>query len=192
MSAAQSWRMDRGVSELVGSVRGITARAVVLVSADAGMMHRLGAGLTQLRWSVRQAAGGAEAMAMIELEQPEAIVIDGWLPDLEVGEFAAYMEKHYPAMDLLRVDGRVSAGKARSPRRNELLHAIRVAQEFAPQVEERPEYQRPAPTKAPALVRPEAPANHRAERAASQILRRERVRWGGTWHHPYPTHLSSV
>jgi len=159
MSAAQSWRMDRGVSELVGSVRGITARAVVLVSADAGMMHRLGAGLTQLRWSVRQAAGGAEAMAMIELEQPEAIVIDGWLPDLEVGEFAAYMEKHYPAMDLLRVDGRVSAGKARSPRRNELLHAIRVAQEFAPQVEERPEYQRPAPMKAPALVRPEAPAN---------------------------------
>ena len=164
MSAAQSWRMDRGVSELVGSVRGVTARAVVLVSADVTMRHRLSAGLSQLRWSVRQASGGAEAMAMIELDQPEAMVIDGWLPDLEIGEFAAYMERHYPGMDLLRVDGTASAGKAKSPRRNELLHAIREAQEFEPEVEARVDHPRAAPVKAPSVLRMEAPANLRLVR----------------------------
>ena len=33
----------------------------------------------------------------------------------------------YPAMELLRVDGGADGG-ARSPRRNELLHALREAQ----------------------------------------------------------------
>ena len=130
MSAAQSWRMDRELTELGTAGRGVTARAVVVVSADAAMRHRLMEGLVQLRWSVRVAGGGAEAMAMIELEQPEALILDGWLPDLEVVEFAGYMTTNYPGMELLRVDGTASAGKARSPRRNELLHAIRVAQEF--------------------------------------------------------------
>lgn len=122
--------MDRELPGLGIAGRGIAARTVVLVSTDAGMRHRLMEGLIQLRWSVRVAGGGAEAMAMIELEQPEALVLDGWLADLEVGEFAAYMTTHYPGMDLLRLDGTASASKARSPRRNELLHAMRVAQEF--------------------------------------------------------------
>ncbi len=137
MSAAQGWRMDRGLADLGVAVRGIAGRAVVLVSVDAGLRHRLQDGLVQLRWSVRVAGGGAEAMAMIELEQPEALLLDGWLPDLEVGEFAEYLTANYPAMELLRLDGTGSAGKARSPRRNELLHAMRVAQDFevAPQVE---------------------------------------------------------
>jgi len=130
MSAAQSWRMDRELPGLGIAGRGATARAVVLVSADVGMRHRLMENLVQLRWSVRVAGGGAEAMAMIELEQPEALVLDGWLPDLEVGEFASYMTTHYPGMELLRMDGAASAGPARSPRRNELLHAMRTSQEF--------------------------------------------------------------
>ena len=130
MSAAQSWRMDGELSGCGIAGRGITTRAVVLVSTDVGMRHRLMESLVQLRWSVRVAGGGAEAMAMIELEQPEALVLDGWLPDLEVGEFATYLTTHYPGMELLRVDGTASASKARSPRRNELLHAMRVAQEL--------------------------------------------------------------
>ena len=53
--------------------------------------------------------------------------MDSWLPDLEVGEFATVIRMLYPAMELLRVDGGVDGG-ARSPRRNELLHALREAQ----------------------------------------------------------------
>jgi DNA-binding NtrC family response regulator len=105
-------------------------RTVVLASADAGLRGRLRASLTGLRWQVREAAGGAEAMAQLEDARSEALLVDSWLPDLEVGEFASVIRMMYPAMELLRVDGGVDGG-ARSPRRNELLHALREAQSAA-------------------------------------------------------------
>jgi DNA-binding NtrC family response regulator len=104
-------------------------RTVVLASADAGLRQRLRASLTGLRWQVREAGGGAEAMAFLEESRPEAMLVDSWLPDLEVGEFAGQIRQMYPAMELLRVDGAAESGTARSPRRNELLHALREAQE---------------------------------------------------------------
>jgi DNA-binding NtrC family response regulator len=102
-------------------------RTVVLASADAGLRQRLRTSLTGLRWQVREASGGAEAMAQLEDARSEALLVDSWLPDLEVGEFATVIRMMYPAMELLRVDGGVDGG-ARSPRRNELLHALREAQ----------------------------------------------------------------
>jgi DNA-binding NtrC family response regulator len=103
-------------------------RTVVLASADAGLRERLRASLVGLRWQVREAGGGAEAMAQLEDARSEALLVDSWLPDLEVGEFASVIRMMYPTMDLLRVDGGLDGG-ARSPRRNELLHALREAQE---------------------------------------------------------------
>jgi DNA-binding NtrC family response regulator len=103
-------------------------RTVVLASADAGLRQRLRSSLTGLRWQVREASGGAEAMAQLEDSRSEALLVDSWLPDLEVGEFATVIRMLYPAMELLRVDGGVDGG-ARSPRRNELLHALREAQD---------------------------------------------------------------
>ena len=122
MSAAQVWRADE---------MRVTARTVVLASADAGMRERLKRILTGLRWSVLESSGAAEAMSHVEQARPEALVLDGWLPDLEVGEFAGQMGMTYPGMDVLRVDGSASraGSRGRSPRRNELLHAIREAQE---------------------------------------------------------------
>jgi len=102
-------------------------RTVVLASADAGLRQRLRASLTGLRWQVREASGGAEAMAQLEDSRSEALLVDSWLPDLEVGEFSTVVRMLYPTMELLRVDGGVDGG-ARSPRRNELLHALREAQ----------------------------------------------------------------
>jgi DNA-binding NtrC family response regulator len=102
-------------------------RTVVLASADAGLRQRLRTSLTGLRWQVREASGGAEAMAQLEDARSEALLVDSWLPDLEVGEFATVIRMLYPAMELLRVDGGVDGG-ARSPRLNELLHALREAQ----------------------------------------------------------------
>jgi DNA-binding NtrC family response regulator len=102
-------------------------RTVVLASADAGLRQRLKTSLMGLRWQVREAGGGAEAMAQLEDSRSEALLVDSWLPDLEVGEFASVIRMMYPAMELLRVDGGADGG-ARSPRRNELLHALREAQ----------------------------------------------------------------
>jgi DNA-binding NtrC family response regulator len=121
MSAGRSAVMNEDVMEIAAT------RTVVLASADAALRERLRASLTGLRWQVREAAGGAEAMAQLEDARSEALLVDSWLPDLEVGEFASVIRMMYPAMELLRVDGGVDGG-ARSPRRNELLHALREAQ----------------------------------------------------------------
>jgi DNA-binding NtrC family response regulator len=121
--------MNMGRDAVLGEdvMEAAAMRTVVLASADAGLRQRLRNSLTGLRWQVREAAGGAEAMAQLEDTRSEALLVDSWLPDLEVGEFATVIRMLYPSMELLRVDGGVDGG-ARSPRRNELLHALREAQ----------------------------------------------------------------
>ncbi len=106
-------------------------RTVVLTSADADLRARLRRELTALRWEVREATGGAEAMALLEEHGAEAMVLDSVLPDLEVSEFAGEMRTRHPVMELMRMDGNGDEAGARSPRRNELLHALRQAQQDA-------------------------------------------------------------
>jgi DNA-binding NtrC family response regulator len=119
--------MSLGQDLSLGGVAVAAPRTVVLASADAGLRERLRATLVGLRWQVREAAGGAEAMSQLEDLRSEALLVDSWLPDLEVGEFASVIRAMYPTMELLRVDGGADCG-TRSPRRNELLHALREAQ----------------------------------------------------------------
>jgi DNA-binding NtrC family response regulator len=102
-------------------------RTVVLASADASLRQRLSSSLSGLRWQVREARGGAEAIAQLEDQPTEALLLDHWLPDLEVVEFAEQIGAMYPGMDLLRIDGDPIAGGTKSPRRHELLHALREA-----------------------------------------------------------------
>jgi DNA-binding NtrC family response regulator len=113
----------------VGVVSTAEARTVVVVSADAGLRTRLGERLDGLRWRVREASGGAQAMMLLETQPAEAMLVDNWLPDLEVGEFAAHVRLLYPEVDLLPLHGGIAEDGTgvRSPRRNELLHAIREA-----------------------------------------------------------------
>lgn len=115
--------------ELMVGREGLAARTVVVASVDAGLRERLRRSLTGLRWQVREASGGAEAMAHLEMARPEALLLDSWLPDLEVGEFAGQIRLLYPGVDLIRADGGAESGGVRSPRRNELLHALREAQD---------------------------------------------------------------
>src|ERR1700679_2532517 len=141
------------------------ARTVVLASADAALRQRLRTSLTGLRWQVREASGGAEAMAQLEDARSEALLVDSWLPDLEVGEFATVIQMLYPSMELLRVDGGVDGG-ARSPRRNELLHALREAQS-APLTDTAAWVA--APESVPAM---ESVARVRAPEPASSVVRK--------------------
>ncbi len=119
-----------GSSVLCGFAESVAVRSVVLASSDVVLRERLRRSLSGLRWEVRVAGGGAEAMAMLEDASAEALLMDGWLPDLEVGEFAGQVRERFPAMDVMELDGTSrEQGTARSPRRNELLHALRTAQE---------------------------------------------------------------
>jgi DNA-binding NtrC family response regulator len=121
MNAGRSAVLNEEAKEVAAT------RTVVLASADAGLRQRLRTSLTELRWQVREASGGAEAMAQLEDARSEALLVDSWLPDLEVGEFSTVIRMLYPGMEVLRVDGAVDGG-VRSPRRHELLHALREAQ----------------------------------------------------------------
>ena len=102
-------------------------RTVILTSADASLRQRLRESLCALRWNVREARGGAEAIAQLEGRRTEALLLDHWLPDLEVTELAEEIGALYPEMELLRIDGDPILGGTRSPRRHELLHALREA-----------------------------------------------------------------
>jgi DNA-binding NtrC family response regulator len=112
------------------------ARTVVVVSADVEFRLRLCERLAALRCRVWQASGGAEALLQLESQPVTALLLDGWLPDLEVREFAAHVRLLYPEIEQLNLDGAAGAGNdlpagPRSSWRNELLHTIREAQEGA-------------------------------------------------------------
>jgi DNA-binding NtrC family response regulator len=104
------------------------ARTAVLASADVSFRQRLRDALTELRWQVREAAGGAETLACLDTSPAEAVVVDSWLPDLEIREFIAEFERTHPGVDLLLADASSPAGSWRSPRHNEVLYALRRAQ----------------------------------------------------------------
>jgi DNA-binding NtrC family response regulator len=105
-----------------------TERDVVLASADAALRQRLRESLTGLRWRVHEASGGAEALTLLEHQPSDALLMDGWLPDLEAAELAGHIALMYPAVDVLSVDGGALTS-TRSAHRNELLHALREAQQ---------------------------------------------------------------
>jgi DNA-binding NtrC family response regulator len=105
-----------------------TERDVVLASADAALRQRLRESLTGLRWRVHEASGGAEALTLLEHQPSDALLMDGWLPDLEAVELASHIAMMYPAVDVLSVDGGALTS-TRSTHRHELLHALREAQQ---------------------------------------------------------------
>ncbi|MGC2162867.1 MAG: sigma-54 dependent transcriptional regulator [Silvibacterium sp.] len=106
------------------------ARTAILASADLSFRQRVREALTGLRWQVREATGGAEALAHLDAAPAETLILDSWLPDLEIQEFIAEFEKLHPGVDLVTVDDTPARPNAvRSPRRNEVLYALRRGQD---------------------------------------------------------------
>ncbi len=104
-------------------------RSVVLVTPDSDLRQRLSDRLTRMRWNVLPAAGGAEAMVHLGETGAEAMIVDHWLPDLDAAEFMEHAASLFPETDLLNMDGSAVRSGGRSPRRDELLHTLREAQE---------------------------------------------------------------
>ncbi|MGC8550006.1 MAG: sigma-54 dependent transcriptional regulator [Acidobacteriaceae bacterium] len=114
----------------VSGMRQVQPRTAVLASADFSFRTRVREALRGLRWEVMEAGGGAEALAHLEARPAEVMIVDTWLPDLEMGEFVAEFAALYPGTDLIAVDDPSQGGtQVRSPRRNEILFALRRGQE---------------------------------------------------------------
>jgi transcriptional regulator with PAS, ATPase and Fis domain len=59
----------------------------------------------------------------------EALIVDTWLPDLEVLEFIREFRERHPGVELVTVDAEHSPEGSRHPRRNELLYAVQRGQD---------------------------------------------------------------
>jgi DNA-binding NtrC family response regulator len=104
-------------------------RNALVASPDHSFRQRISEILTGLRWQVREVATGAEAWAETDVSTPEAIVIDSWLPDLEMAEFLKDFRKYYPEVDLVTASGTFAQESPRGPYRQELLYALRRSQD---------------------------------------------------------------
>ncbi len=115
---------------LISTQRAKNTSVAVLASADESFRQRVREVLEGLRWRVIEAAGGAEAFSHLDREACEALLVDGWLPDLEITEFLSECLRRYPETDLLTLDGDLpEMSRAKSARRQELLYALRQGQE---------------------------------------------------------------
>jgi len=107
----------------------IRSRAAVVASADRSFRQRLTQILTGLRWEVREAQSGAEAWSEAEAAHPEAVIVDSWLPDLDLSEFLSDFRGQFPGVDVVTAEGSMAEESPRGPYRQELLYALRRSQE---------------------------------------------------------------
>jgi hypothetical protein len=75
------------------------------------------------RWAA--AASTPEAEAAL----PEAIIVDSWLPDLELSEFLKEFCGSFPNVDVVTALGETELDAPRGPYRQELLYALRRSQD---------------------------------------------------------------
>jgi CheY-like chemotaxis protein len=107
----------------------IRSRSALVASADRSFRQRVSETLTGLRWQVREAEGGAEAWAEAETLAPEAVIVDSWLPDLDLAEFLKDFRSTFPQVDLITAGSASTEESPRGPYRQELLYALRRSQD---------------------------------------------------------------
>lgn len=83
---------------------------VVVASANAELRERLLQGLARMHWHAVEVAGGAEALSQLESGAYEAVVLDRWLPDLDVEELKRWLERTRPEVDVAIVEGEEDGG----------------------------------------------------------------------------------
>ncbi len=107
----------------------IRPRTALVASSDRSFRQRLSETLAGLRWQVREAEGGAQAWEEAEAAAPEAVIVDSWLPDLDLAEFLRDFRGRFPAVDLVTAAGAIAQESPRGPYRQELLYALRRSQD---------------------------------------------------------------
>ncbi len=84
--------------------------------------------LEGLRWRVEEASGGAEALLYLSKHDCVAMILDSWLPDLEVSEFLSESQRRYPGTDVLMQNMSVlQLAGVKNSRRQELWYALRCS-----------------------------------------------------------------
>jgi DNA-binding NtrC family response regulator len=101
---------------------------VLITSPDKSFRQKLKSVLEGLRWRVEEASGGAEALLYLNNHDCVAMILDSWLPDLEVSEFLAESRRRYPGTDVLMQNMSVlQLASVKNARRQELWYALRCS-----------------------------------------------------------------
>jgi DNA-binding NtrC family response regulator len=146
----------------------VRPRTALVASADCSFRQRLSEILTGLRWQVREAEGGAQAWAEAQATPPEAIIVDSWLPDLDLNEFLKDFRGSFPEVDLVTADGVPAQESPRGPYRQELLYALRRTQDTDTAAwNSAPALDRPNPAPGGAHLSPRPDTAHTASAACS-------------------------
>jgi DNA-binding NtrC family response regulator len=100
-----------------------------VASADSSFRQKLCTVLSGLRWNVREAHGGAQAWGEAMDVLPQTIIVDSWLPDLDVNEFLREFRVSFPNVDVVTNGSASSLESAPGPFRQEILYALRHVQD---------------------------------------------------------------
>ena len=82
------------------AVCGIPSSAIV-ASADKEVRNRILRRLRAQRWTVEEAMGGAQALSLVEDGVFGALLLDRWLPDLEVTELVEIVKTRHPKVQVM-------------------------------------------------------------------------------------------
>ncbi len=96
----------------------------VIASPNGDFRRRLVQSLQLASCNVREAQGGAEALAKLEGGVCQALLLDNWLPDLDVSELLHIVKRRYPQVKVLVIDSATgepefpSEGSPKEPAQN--------------------------------------------------------------------------
>jgi DNA-binding NtrC family response regulator len=111
--------------------------AVVAIADPSCRQHAVKM-LEELHWHTLSAASGAQAFEQLAQHPSDVLLLDSWLPDLDVEEFMLQCRALYPGIDLVLLDDPTPVpAETRHPRRQELLFVLRKA--LSDQVSTRPQ-----------------------------------------------------
>jgi transcriptional regulator with GAF, ATPase, and Fis domain/CheY-like chemotaxis protein len=82
---------------------------IIVASSNEGFCRRIVELLRSSHWSAAEAHGGAEALAKIEECECQLLLLDRWLPDLDVTELSGIVKARYPQIEVSVVDSDTGA-----------------------------------------------------------------------------------
>lgn len=130
------------LSAVVSNSNRYRTRTVLVASADGNFRRRMARTFTDLRWQVREAEGGAAAWSAAEAARPEAVIVDSWLPDLDLEEFLQDFRGQFPQVDVLTTAPVEENASPRGPYRQELLYALHRFEDMDAAATSNKEYER--------------------------------------------------
>ena len=75
--------------------------SAIVASANKDLRNRILGRLRAQRWTVEEAMGGAEALSLVEDGVFGALLLDRWLPDLEVSELVQIVKSRHPQVQVM-------------------------------------------------------------------------------------------